>query len=111
MVVMPDRGIGVLARIPPLPPFVTPEELLEDALPLLLQLFVKILVGLALVGLRRIRLIHERQVPFQDERTLPESRIVGLRLWQFVRGHDRQVRLLPRGFLLRVGLACSVTSE
>ena len=24
----------------------------------------------ALVGLRRIRLIHERQVPFQDERTL-----------------------------------------
>lgn len=30
MVVMPDRGIGVLARIPPLPPFVTPEELLEE---------------------------------------------------------------------------------
>lgn len=35
MVLMPDRGIGVLGRIPPLPPFVTPEELLADALPLL----------------------------------------------------------------------------
>ncbi|MFG6080972.1 terminase gpA endonuclease subunit [Paracoccus litorisediminis] len=35
MVVMADRGLGALARIPPLPPFTTPEELLGDALPLL----------------------------------------------------------------------------
>ncbi|MDS9468613.1 phage terminase large subunit family protein [Paracoccus sp. MBLB3053] len=35
MVMMPDRGPGALARIAPLPPFTTPEELLADALPLL----------------------------------------------------------------------------
>lgn len=35
MVEMVDRGIGVLSRIPPLPPFVTPEEMIADALPLL----------------------------------------------------------------------------
>jgi len=35
MVEMPDRGLGRLTRIPPLPPFTTPEELLADALPLL----------------------------------------------------------------------------
>lgn len=35
MVAMSDRGIGLLARIPPLPPFITPEELLADSLPLL----------------------------------------------------------------------------
>lgn len=35
MVVMLDRGMGQLSRIPPLPPFITPEELLADALPLL----------------------------------------------------------------------------
>lgn len=32
---MTDRGIGPIARIPPLPPFVTAEELLMDALPLM----------------------------------------------------------------------------
>lgn len=35
MVDMIDRGLGQLSRIPPLPPFVTPEELVADALPLL----------------------------------------------------------------------------
>ncbi|RWR31347.1 terminase [Sinirhodobacter populi] len=35
MVEMLDRGIGSFARIPPLPPFTTPEELVADALPLL----------------------------------------------------------------------------
>lgn len=35
MVAMPDRGPGMLTRIPPLPPFTTAEELLADALPLL----------------------------------------------------------------------------
>lgn len=35
MVTMADQGLGGLARIPPLPPFITPEELLADALPLL----------------------------------------------------------------------------
>jgi len=35
MVVMPDRVAGPLQRIPPLPPFVTPEDLLSDALPML----------------------------------------------------------------------------
>ena len=35
MVEMLDRGLGPLSRIPPLPPFVTPEELVADALPLL----------------------------------------------------------------------------
>lgn len=35
MVGMTDRGIGPITKIPPLPPFVTPEELLRDALPLL----------------------------------------------------------------------------
>lgn len=35
MVEMLDRGMGILSRIPPLPPFVTPEELVADALPLL----------------------------------------------------------------------------
>lgn len=35
MVEMLDRGIGAVARIPPLPPFVTPEEIVADALPLL----------------------------------------------------------------------------
>lgn len=35
MVQMLNRGLGALARIPPLPPFVTAEELLADALPLL----------------------------------------------------------------------------
>ncbi len=35
MVDMLDRGIGQLGRIPPLPPFTTPEELVADALPLL----------------------------------------------------------------------------
>lgn len=32
---MPDRGIGSVTRIPPLPPFISAEELLADALPLL----------------------------------------------------------------------------
>ena len=40
----------------------------EDALPLLLQFFVKILVGLTLVGLRRIGVVDEGQVPLEDER-------------------------------------------
>lgn len=35
MVTMADRGLGMLTRIPPLPPFTTPEDLLADALPLL----------------------------------------------------------------------------
>jgi len=35
MVLMPDRGLGALERIAPLPPFTTPEEILADALPLL----------------------------------------------------------------------------
>ena len=35
MVAMLDRGLGQLTRIPPLPPFTTPEELVADALPLL----------------------------------------------------------------------------
>lgn len=35
MVEMLDRGLSALTRIPPLPPFVTPEELVADALPLL----------------------------------------------------------------------------
>ncbi|WP_313350729.1 terminase gpA endonuclease subunit [Paracoccus sp. (in: a-proteobacteria)] len=35
MVAMLDRGLGQLSRIPPLPPFVTAEEILADALPLL----------------------------------------------------------------------------
>ncbi|OWJ69831.1 terminase [Haematobacter massiliensis] len=35
MVSMLDRGVGSLSRIPPLPSFVTPEELVLDALPLL----------------------------------------------------------------------------
>lgn len=35
MVVMLDRGLGRLNNIPPLPPFITPEELLADALPLM----------------------------------------------------------------------------
>lgn len=35
MVVMSDRPIGRLTRIPPLPPFVTIEEVIADALPLL----------------------------------------------------------------------------
>ncbi|WP_017999917.1 terminase gpA endonuclease subunit [Paracoccus sp. N5] len=35
MVLMLDRGMGQLSRIPPLPPFITPEEMLADALPLL----------------------------------------------------------------------------
>ncbi|ODM42841.1 phage terminase large subunit family protein [Cereibacter johrii] len=35
MVEMLDRGIGRLTRIPPLPPFTAPEEILADALPLL----------------------------------------------------------------------------
>ncbi|SCY61710.1 terminase gpA endonuclease subunit [Paracoccus tibetensis] len=35
MVEMLDRPAGILTRIPPLPPFVTPEELVADALPLL----------------------------------------------------------------------------
>lgn len=35
MVLMLDRGLGGLAQVAPLPPFVTPEELLADTLPLL----------------------------------------------------------------------------
>lgn len=35
MVEMLDRGLGMIAKIPPLPPFVTPEELVADALPLI----------------------------------------------------------------------------
>ncbi|MDT1061893.1 terminase gpA endonuclease subunit [Paracoccus sp. CPCC 101403] len=35
MVMMLDRGMGQVSRIPPLPPFLTPEELVADALPLL----------------------------------------------------------------------------
>jgi len=35
MITMMDRPIGRVPEIPPLPPFVTPEELLADALPLL----------------------------------------------------------------------------
>ena len=35
MVEMMDRGFSALTRIPPLPPFLTPEELVADALPLL----------------------------------------------------------------------------
>ncbi|WP_442772693.1 phage terminase large subunit family protein [Paenirhodobacter enshiensis] len=35
MVEMIDRGLGALSRIPPLPPFTTPEELISEALPLL----------------------------------------------------------------------------
>lgn len=35
MVLMLDRGMGRISEIPPLPPFITAEELLADALPLL----------------------------------------------------------------------------
>ncbi|MCA2014389.1 phage terminase large subunit family protein [Cereibacter sphaeroides] len=35
MVSMSDRGIGPISRVPPLPPFVTADEVLRDSLPLL----------------------------------------------------------------------------
>ena len=70
----------------------------EHPLGLGLNLLVKVLVRLTLP--RLLRIVHEGQPPFDDVGTAPEGGIVRLCLRQFVGGHDREVRLEPRGHLL-----------